>query len=78
MRLPWSFPSLWYEVFPSSRGQAFQQRTPVIARNLGGMREIVEESGGGFVYGSDDELEQKLAELLDKPLAREYAGSAGI
>ena len=40
-------PSLCFEIFPLVILEAFQQKTPVIVRNLGGMPESVAESGGG-------------------------------
>ena len=39
-------PSLWYEVFGLVIIEAFVQRTPAIVRNIGGMPEIIAESGG--------------------------------
>jgi glycosyltransferase involved in cell wall biosynthesis len=59
-------PSVWYENFPLVIIEAFRQRTPVIVRNLGGMLEIVAESGGGFVYETDEEL---VAALTCRPPA---------
>jgi glycosyltransferase involved in cell wall biosynthesis len=49
-------PSTGYETFGMVSLEAFAQRTPVIVRNLGGLPEPVLESGGGFVYTTDDEL----------------------
>jgi glycosyltransferase involved in cell wall biosynthesis len=57
---------VWYENFPLVIIEAFRQRTPVIVRNLGGMLEIVAESGGGFVYETDEEL---VAALTCRPPA---------
>ena len=39
-------PSLCLEIFPLVILEAFRQRTPVVVRNLGGMPEILAESGG--------------------------------
>lgn len=65
-------PSLFYENFPQVTIEAFRQQTPVVVRNLGGLPESVQESGGGFVYNSDAELEAALNKLLaDASLRRE-------
>ena len=36
-------PSLWYEGFPMTIVEAFSCGTPVLASDLGGMKEIIEE-----------------------------------
>jgi glycosyltransferase involved in cell wall biosynthesis len=65
-------PSLCYEVFGIILLEAFMQRTPVIARALGGLEEVVDESQGGFVYRKDDELLVAMECLrTDAPLRKE-------
>jgi len=65
-------PSLCFENFPLVMIEAFRQQTPVIARNLGAMPEIIEESGAGFVYNTDEELIKAMDTLLINPsLCRE-------
>ena len=49
-------PSLSFEVFALVILEAFMQQTPVIVRNIGGMPEIIQESGGGFAYDTDQQL----------------------
>jgi glycosyltransferase involved in cell wall biosynthesis len=49
-------PSIWFENMPLVIAEAFSNRTPVIARNLGSMKEIIDESGGGLVYETEKEL----------------------
>lgn len=49
-------PSLCYEVFGIIILEAYRERTPVIVHGLGGLRELVEESQGGFAYRTSDEL----------------------
>ena len=71
-------PSLWYEVFPLVAIESFQQHTPAIVRNLGGMREIVEESGGGFTYTTEEELQTRMEQLLANPLERDALGQRGF
>jgi glycosyltransferase involved in cell wall biosynthesis len=58
-------PSIGYEVFPLVLLEAFRQQRPVIARNLGGIPEIIEESGGGFVYDTEEELVAAMDQLVD-------------
>ena len=70
-------PSLYYENFPLVTIEAFKQQTPVIVRNLGGLPEIVRESGGGFVYDSDTELESAMDQLLADPSCRQEMGLKG-
>ena len=47
-------PSLWVENHPVSLLEALAGGTNILVSNLGGMREIVEESGTGFVFDPDD------------------------
>ncbi len=60
-------PSLGYESFSLVTVEAFRERTPVLARNLGGPKELVEESGGGILFNTDEELEAAMGRLLDDP-----------
>ncbi|NIT99681.1 MAG: glycosyltransferase, partial [Nitrosopumilaceae archaeon] len=45
--------SICYEVFGIIIIEAFAQRTPVIVNNLGALPEVVQQSGGGYVYNND-------------------------
>jgi glycosyltransferase involved in cell wall biosynthesis len=71
-------PSLCYDVSPQVVIEAFLQRTPVIVTRLGGMPEMVEESGGGFVYDTDEQLVSAMDELLDRPSYRDQLGQGGL
>ena len=65
-------PSLTYETFGIVMLEAFARKTPVIARRLGALPEIVEESGGGLTYATDDELAAAIGTLAREPgLCRE-------
>jgi len=44
------FPSQWYETFGRAVVEAFSQGTPVLAADLGCMRELVEEGVTGFRF----------------------------
>ena len=70
-------PSLCYEAFPMVVPEAFQQQTPVIARNLGAMPEMVEDSGGGLVYNGDAELIAGMEQLVGNPGYRHELGMRG-
>jgi glycosyltransferase involved in cell wall biosynthesis len=70
-------PSLCFEVFPQVLIEAFQQQTPVIVRNLGGMSEIIEESNGGLLYQSDEELVTAMDRLLENTSDRQQLGAHG-
>jgi glycosyltransferase involved in cell wall biosynthesis len=67
-------PSICYEMFPLVMLEAFRQRTPVIARDLGALPEIVHEAGGGMVYNSDEELIGAMNALLADDDCRETLG----
>ncbi|HTM07157.1 MAG TPA: glycosyltransferase [Verrucomicrobiae bacterium] len=70
-------PSLWFENLPLVIMEAFRQKTPVIARNLGAMREIIQESGGGFIYDDEKTLVDALARLTSDRAYRDTLGRWG-
>lgn len=70
-------PSLSYEVFPLVPVEAFRHRTPVIARKLGALAEVVEQSAGGLLYETDEELWQAIDRLLADPSYRRELGQRG-
>jgi glycosyltransferase involved in cell wall biosynthesis len=70
-------PSITYETFGMINVEAFARKTPVIARNLGGLPEVVWESGGGFVYRSDDELLRAMQRIEREPGLRNELGQKG-
>lgn len=70
-------PSIGYEVFGIVLIEAFTQRTPVIVRDLGGMPEAVDDSGGGFAYRTEDELLRALSDLQRAPGLRRERGDKG-
>jgi glycosyltransferase involved in cell wall biosynthesis len=70
-------PSLWYEVFGIVILEAFALATPVIVNNQGGMPGIVEESGGGFVYETREELVTIMERLLSDRTFRDEIGHRG-
>jgi glycosyltransferase involved in cell wall biosynthesis len=70
-------PSLSFEVFALVILEAFMQQTPVIVRNIGGMPEIIQESGGGLMYDTDQELLTAMDQLLNDPCYRDRLGASG-
>lgn len=70
-------PTLYYEIFGLVIVEAFRQRTPVIVKNLGGMPEIAQESGGGIIYDSEDNLRAALDELVSNPSLGVEMGERG-
>jgi glycosyltransferase involved in cell wall biosynthesis len=70
-------PSLCFDVSPQVVMEAFVQRTPVIVGSRGGMPETIQESGGGFVYTSDEELVAAVDQLLANRSYRDELGLSG-
>ncbi len=70
-------PSLCYETFGIILLEAFRQSTPVIARRLGPLPELLQASGGGEVFGDRAELEAAMARLLHDPPYRTQLAQAG-
>lgn len=70
-------PSVCYETFGIILLEAFRERTPVIARRLGPFTEIVEGSGGGLLFETEEELRHALAVLASEPRQRAALGQAG-
>ncbi len=70
-------PSVCYEVFPMVVLEAFREGTPIIARALGPLPEIVTRSGGGLLFTSNEELDAALATMAQDPGRRDQLGKAG-
>jgi glycosyltransferase involved in cell wall biosynthesis len=70
-------PSLTYETFGIICIEAFARKTPVIVRDLGALPEAVNDSGGGFIYGSDEELLAAVRRIAASPQLRGEAGERG-
>ena len=62
-------PSIWLENSPLVIHEAFMTHTPVIASNLGGMADLVEDGRTGLLFGPGDykDLAAKMRLLLDSP-----------
>jgi glycosyltransferase involved in cell wall biosynthesis len=70
-------PSLVYETFGFISLESLAQGTPVIARALGAVGELVEESGGGFTYSSQEQLLQAMDRLRQDRALRDELGARG-
>jgi glycosyltransferase involved in cell wall biosynthesis len=70
-------PSVTYETFGIIIIEAFARRTPVIVRDLGAFPEVVEESGGGFIYWTDEELLAAIERIRHSPALRAELGEKG-
>jgi glycosyltransferase involved in cell wall biosynthesis len=70
-------PSLTYETFGIIIIEAFARRTPVIVRDLGALPEVVNDSGGGFIYRDDDELLTAIENIGTSPGLRDQLGKKG-
>jgi glycosyltransferase involved in cell wall biosynthesis len=70
-------PSLTFETFGQIIIEAFARKTPAIARDLGALPEVIHDSGGGFVYRTDDELLAFMTRLASSPQRRDELGEKG-
>jgi glycosyltransferase involved in cell wall biosynthesis len=70
-------PSITYETFGMIIIEAFARKTPVIVRDLGAFPEAVKDSGGGFIYKTDDELISAIGRLVSSPKLRAELGEKG-
>nr|ADC35835.1 glycosyl transferase group 1 protein [uncultured bacterium 89] len=70
-------PSVVYEVFSLVAVESMARKTPVIARDLGGLTELAEDSGGAVLYRTDDELLQAIHSLGADPQLRRETGERG-
>ena len=66
-------PSLWYD-FPLVIREAFASDTPVIATDLGGMAEAVEQEVNGLLFERDnvEDLARQLQRIIDEPKLLEH------
>jgi glycosyltransferase involved in cell wall biosynthesis len=71
-------PSAGYETFGATVIEAFGRSTPVLARRIGPLPELVERSGGGMVFDSAPELLAAMKRLQsDDGLRRRMGDAAG-
>jgi glycosyltransferase involved in cell wall biosynthesis len=70
-------PSICFDIYPLVILEAFRQQTPAIGRNIGGIPEMIQESGGGVVYDTEEELVAAMDRLLAEPRTRRELGMRG-
>jgi glycosyltransferase involved in cell wall biosynthesis len=70
-------PSLTYETFGMIIIESFARKAPVIVRDLGALPEVVDDSGGGFVYRTDEELLRAIRQIAETPALRQELGERG-
>ena len=70
-------PSICYEVFGIIIIEAFSMKTPVIVNNVGAPPDVIEESGGGFIYNNKEELIRAMETLRTSPQIRKELGEKG-
>ena len=70
-------PSKCFEVFPMVVLEAFREGTPIIARQLGPYPEIIEQSGGGMLFESQEDLHSAITALASDGALRDKMGKAG-
>ncbi len=70
-------PSICYEVFGIIIIESFSMKTPVVVNDVSAPTDVVEESGGGYVYKNDEELIDALDVLRTRPEKRKELGEKG-
>lgn len=63
------YPSIWHENQPIAILEALLAKIPVIASNLGGMAELIQDRVTGLLFeaGNPEDLSQKMVSLIDNP-----------
>lgn len=70
-------PSLCFEVFPLAVVEAMACAVPVIARRIGAVTELIEDSGGGELFDTATECRAAMERLLTDPALRGELGARG-
>mgnify|MGYP001399062314 CR=1 FL=1 len=70
-------PSLCYETFGLVVAEAFSFKTPVIARDIGALSELVKMSGGGLLYRNSQELAAAIESLRRNSELKAELGERG-
>lgn len=70
-------PSVTHEVFPLVTIEALARKTPVVVRDFGALPEVIQESGGGLTYQTDDELLDAMKRIRSSPSLRRELGEKG-
>lgn len=70
-------PSICYETFGIVIIEAFSHKTPAIVNDLGALPEVIDDSDGGFVYRTEEELIAAMRKLASDPKLRNDLGEKG-
>jgi len=70
-------PSLCYETFGLTSAEAMAHGTPVIARRIGALVEIIEKSGGGRLFDTDEQCRNEMERIRTEPGLRDQLGARG-
>lgn len=70
-------PSVCFETFGVVLIESFRHATPVIARRIGPFPEIVQQSGGGELFSTTEELLAAMARFQHSDASRRAMGQAG-
>lgn len=70
-------PSITYETSGMVILEAFARKTPVIAHDLGPFPETIEESGGGYLYRTDQDLLWAIEQIAMSPELRSKLAENG-
>jgi glycosyltransferase involved in cell wall biosynthesis len=70
-------PSITYETFGMTSVEAFARKTPVLVRDLGALPEIIQDSGGGYIYRTDEELLEAMNRIAHSSELRAELGRKG-
>lgn len=70
-------PSLCYEVFCLIPREAMAYGTPVIARNLGDLGRVVDETGAGLTFHTTDECRAAMERIRTDPVLADDLGRKG-
>jgi glycosyltransferase involved in cell wall biosynthesis len=70
-------PSLCYETFGLIAAEAFAHETPVIARRIGALAEIVEQSGAGRLFDTLEQCRAAMESLRTELGLRDQLGARG-
>ncbi len=70
-------PSLCYEVFPLAVAESLAHGVPVVARRIGAITEVIEETGGGLLFDTPEECRQAMQRLISSSALRSELGDRG-
>jgi glycosyltransferase involved in cell wall biosynthesis len=70
-------PSIGFEVFGLVILEALAQATPAIVHDLGALPELIEDSGGGLAYRTDEELVAAMERIRTDSSLRDELGARG-